>query len=104
MAKPTIVDIPHQLGREAAKQRLRAEVGSLAGYIPGGVADVQSSWPTADRMIIEIMALGQRVTATLDVEERNVRATFVLPALLSFMAGAIEAAVRRKGGQLLIGD
>nr|WP_310522966.1 polyhydroxyalkanoic acid system family protein [Polymorphobacter sp.] len=102
MAKPTIVDIPHQLGREAAKQRLRDQVGELAGHIPGGMADVQSTWPSADRMVIEIMAMGQRVTATLDVEDHIVRATFVLPGLLSFMGGAIEAAVRRKGGQVLL--
>jgi hypothetical protein len=102
MAAPTIVDIPHGLGRVAARERLAARVGDLPGHIPGGIAEVRSSWPTPDRMVLEVMALGQSVTATLDVEDTVVRATFVLPAMLSFMAGAIKAAVRKRGEQLLL--
>lgn len=102
MAKPTTVDIPHNLGRAAARERLAARVGDLPEHIPGGVAEVRSSWPAADRMQIEVMALGQSVIATIDVEDRLVRATFTLPGMLSFMTGAIEAAVRKKGGQLLL--
>lgn len=102
MASPTVVDIPHNLGRAGARERLAARVGDLPGHIPGGVAEVKSSWPTADRMIIEITALGQGVMATLDIEDTKVRASFTLPAMLGFMAGAIEAAVRKRGAQLLL--
>ncbi len=102
MANPTIVDIPHRLGRDVARQRLQAGVGDLGKHIPGGVADLQSSWPQPDRMIIDVVAMGQRLTATLDVEDQVVRVSFVLPGMLSFLAGTIEAAVRRKGDQLLL--
>ena len=102
MTAPTVVDIPHSLGREVARQRLRDNIGSLGSHIPGGVAALESSWPSADRMIIELVAMGQRLTVTLDVEDSLVRVTFTLPGMLGFMAGAIAGAVRKKGGQLLL--
>ncbi len=102
MAEPTVVDIPHSLGRDAARQRLRDNVGDMGRHIPGGVADLQTRWPTPDRMVLEIAAMGQRITATLDIEDTLVRATFTLPGLLGMMSGLIAAAVRREGGQLLL--
>ena len=102
MAAPTIVDIPHNLGREVAKQRLRANIDNLGSHIPGGVAALESSWPSADHMVIELVAMGQRMTVMLDVEDSLVRATFTLPGMLGFMAGAIAASVRKQGRQLLL--
>ena len=102
MAEPTVVDIPHSLGREVARQRLRDNIGDMGRHIPGGVVDLQTSWPTPDRVVIEIAAMNQRVTATLDIEDTLVRATFVLPGMLGMMSGLIAAAVRREGGQLLL--
>ena len=102
MADPTIVEIPHSLGREVARQRLRDNIGDMAKHIPGGIADMQTSWPTPDRLVIELLATGQRVTATLDIEDRLVRASFVLPGMLGMLGGLIAAAVKREGGQLLL--
>lgn len=102
MATPTIVDIPHNLGREAAKARLIANIGSLGSHIPGGVADLQTAWPAPDRMVIDLLAMGQRLSITLDVNDSRVRASFMLPGVLGFMADAISAAVRRKGSQMLL--
>ena len=102
MNKPTVVDIPHAIGRDAARERLRSRIGELAGHLPGGMAEVNSSWTSADRLVLEILAMGQRVTATLDVEDSFVRASFELPAMLSFMSGMISKAVRSKGAQLLL--
>lgn len=102
MAEPTVVDIPHSLGREVARQLLRDNIGDMGRHIPGGVADLQTSWPTSDRMIIEIVAMNQRVTATVDIEDTLVRATFVLPGMLGMLSGLIATAVRREGGKLLL--
>ncbi|MFZ4689087.1 MAG: polyhydroxyalkanoic acid system family protein [Polymorphobacter sp.] len=98
----TTVDIPHNLGREVARQRLRDNVGDIGRHIPGGVADLQTTWRDADTMFIELAAMGQRVSVTLDIEDRLVRASFVLPGMLGFMAGAIAAAVKREGSKLLL--
>ena len=90
MANPTIIDIPHELGREEAKRRMRARIGELAGHIPGGMADVASSWPGEDRM-------------ALDVQDKAIRVSLMLPPLLGMMAGKITEVVQRKGGALLLG-
>ena len=103
MANPTIIDIPHDLGREEAKRRMRARIGELAGHIPGGMAEVASSWPAEDRMAVDVKALGQSVAATLDVGDTAIRVSLMLPPLLGMMAGRIAEVVQRKGGALLLG-
>ncbi len=103
MASPLVVEMPHDLGREEVKRRMRARVGELASRIPGG-AKVSSSWPSEDRMAIDIRAMGQSIGVLLDVEETLVRATVTLPAMLALMAAPIAAMVRDTGAKLLLGD
>ena len=45
MPAPTIIDIPHKLGRDEVKRRMQGRIGELASRIPGGAAEVASSWP-----------------------------------------------------------
>ena len=99
----TQIDLPHELGREEAKRRMQARIGELPGHIPGGMAEVRSSWAADYRMAIEVAALGQQVSAVLDVEDRRIRISLELPLMLRFASGAIEAAVQRKGRDLLLG-
>lgn len=103
MASPIVIDVPHRLGRAEARRRMRARVGELPGHIPGGVAEVTSSWLDENRMAIAVAALGQRLSAELEAQETRVRVTLDLPPALAFFAGAIEAAVQRKGAELLLG-
>ena len=102
MTKPIAIDIPHRLGREEAKRRLKSRVGELASHIPGGAADVKTGWPAENRMDLHVAALGQTVSAVLDVEESVIRLQLQLPAMLSFMAGPIERAIRKKGAAALL--
>jgi len=104
MAAPTIVEIPHKLGREEVRRRMSSRVGDLAKRIPGGMADVSSSWASEDRMLLDVVAMGQKVAATVDVEERLVRVTLALPMMLAFMAGPITAMVRKSGEDMLLDD
>ncbi len=104
MTAPTIVEITHALGREEARRRLKARIGELPGHIPGGMASASATWPDEDRMAIEVTALGQTVSATVDVEERCLRVTMLLPAMLGFFSGAIASVIRDKGGEVLLSD
>lgn len=99
----TRIDLPHTLGREAARERIGARIGELGDHLPG-FAEVRSRWTGEYRMEIDIAMLGQHVAATLDVEERVVRVALTLPPMLAMMRGVIESAVRATGGRLLIGD
>ncbi len=104
MPEPTIIDIRHHLGRAEAKRRIAGRIGDLPQHIPGGIAQVTSSWPGEDRMALTVVAMGQKVAATLDIEDSLVRVQLELPLMLSFMSGAITAALERKGGELLLSD
>jgi hypothetical protein len=104
MAAPTVVDIPHHLSREEVRRRMSSRVGGLAKRIPGGMAEVSSSWASEDRMLLDVVAMGQKVAATVDIEDSLVRVSVVLPLMLSFMAGPITAIVRKSGEDMLLDD
>ena len=61
MRTPLAIDVPHSLGKEGAKQRMRERIGDLGSHMPGGVAHVTSSWPSADVMALGISAMGQTI-------------------------------------------
>lgn len=104
MTKPMIIDIPHKLGREEAKRRLKSRIGDLSNHIPGGAADVRTAWPTEDRMTLAVDAMGQSVNTVLDVNETHIKLQLQLPAMLSFMSGTIEKAIRAGAGKVLLED
>ncbi len=99
MSQPIEVDIPHKLGKDEARRRIAANVHKLQEHIPGG-AKVQSGW-TGDQLNLDVAAMGQEVTASIDVEENKVRVRMLLPPMLGMFSGMIQAALQRKGSVLL---
>jgi hypothetical protein len=99
MTQPLEVDLPHKLGRDEARRRIANNVHKLQEHIPGG-AQVQSGW-VGDQLNLDVAALGQQVTATIDVEETKVKLRVLLPPALGFFGGVIQAALQKKGGVLL---
>ena len=103
MERPIEVDLPHRLGREEARRRIAGNVHKLNDHIPGGTTDVKSNW-VGDQLNLDITAMGQTITAQIDVQETKVRCRVMLPGMLAFFAGPIEAALNRKGSDLLLED
>jgi len=103
MSKPIEVDLPHSLGREEAHRRIADNVHKLGDHMPGGVAEVTSQWQ-GDRLDLSIGAMGQEVKASIDVRERDVHVVIDLPGMLALFATPIEAALRKKGSDLLLED
>jgi putative polyhydroxyalkanoate system protein len=99
MTQPIEVDLPHQLGKDEARRRIANNVHKLEEHIPGG-AQVHSAW-TGDRLNLDVAAMGQSVTATIDVMENKVRLKVVLPPMLGMFAGMIQSALQKKGSVLL---
>ncbi|MEJ6011686.1 hypothetical protein [Novosphingobium aquae] len=95
------VAIPHGLGREEVRRRMQSRVGELAGFIPGGMAQVEPSWPSEDHMDLVITAMGQQVGAKIDIEEAQVVCTIDLPPALSFIEPLVQGAVEKTGRKLL---
>ena len=94
-----IVDLPHQLGQEEARRRIGRNIGKLTDHIPGG-GNVRSGW-AGDTLNLEVAAMGQQVTAAIDVQEKLVRLEITLPPSLAFFGSAIEGLIRRQGAQML---
>ena len=99
MSSPISVDLPHNLGKDEAKSRMASGIGKLKDHIPGG-AEVSSNWE-GDRMNLRVLAMGQEVSAHIDVHETLVRVEVLLPGMLGFFGKQIEGLLRRQGSVLL---
>ena len=99
MASPIVVDLPHKLGAAEAKSRIQNGIGGLAAHLPGA-AQVEQGW-SGDRMDLKVTAMGQVVSAGIDVRETIVRVEVMLPGILSFFGQQVEAMLRRHGTELL---
>lgn len=100
MSKPLVVVIPHQLGRQGAKQRLESGIGQLKAKFGDQIASVTDAW-TGDRLDLDVRAMGQTVTAALDVGETDVRVEVQLPWMLALIAEKAKGFIGREGTLLL---
>lgn len=99
---PLVIDLNHDLDPVEVRRRMNAGVAKLPAHIPGGMARVAASWPSDDRMAVNVTALGQEIATTLDVQPHIVRVTVHLPGLLALAAGPVEAAIRGSAEKLLL--
>lgn len=95
------VAIPHTLPREEVRRRLRDNSDRMGDAIPGGMADISTSWPSEDRMAMAISAMGQGIEGYVDIQDNQVVFTIDLPLALSFVAPMVEGAIRQQGQALL---
>ncbi len=94
------VAIPHSLDKDTVRERLRSNTSSIGDHIPGGGA-VTTRWSSEDRMIMDISAMGQTLSANVDVEVGQVVLTVDLPPALSFIGPMVAGAIRQQGEKLL---
>ena len=95
------VAIPHDLGRDEVRRRLKSRSHELAGAIPGGMAEVVTSWPSEDRMGMSIQAMGQALTGYIDIRDTEIEVVLDLPPALSFIQPIVEGAIRQQSQALL---
>ena len=94
------IALPHNLGKEEARRRVRERSGEIANFIPG-FASVTTSWQGDDRMALAVGAMGQELTGAIEVGESEVAFTVELPAALSFIEPMIRSQIEAKGRKLL---
>lgn len=95
------VAVPHSLPREEVRRRLTERQDEIAGFVPGGLADVETSWASEDRMVMTIRAMGQELTGNVDIEDGAVVFVIDLPPALSFVEPMISGALEENGRKLL---
>lgn len=95
------VAIPHNLGREEVRRRMQARGHEIGDNIPGGMAEVVTSWPSEDRMTLSINAMGQSLTGHIDIEDEQVLFEMMLPPALGFLKPIVEGAIADQGRRML---
>jgi hypothetical protein len=95
------VEIPHTLDKATARERLRANSHKIAEQFPGGMAQVETSWPNEDTMAMHVRAMGQELSGRVELEEGKLVFNLVLPAALSFVEPIISGAIRQSGQKLI---
>ena len=98
------VPLQHNLGKKEVRRRLHARSHEIGDAIPGGMADVTTSWPDEDRMALDIIAMGNVTHAQVLIEETQVVFEIDLPPALSFVEPIIAGAIRKKGQKLLAAE
>lgn len=100
MSKPLIVEIPHQLGREEARRRLETGIGQLKTKFGDKLNSVDETW-SGNHLDVVIKAMGQAISAGLDVEADHVRLEMQLPWMLAMLAEKAKGFIRKEGQLLL---
>ena len=95
------VPIPHNLGRDEARRRLRENSHKMADSFPGGMAQVETSWPSEDRMAMSIHAMGQALVGHIDVEDARMVLNVDLPPALAFVEPIVAGAIKQSGQKML---
>jgi hypothetical protein len=100
MAKPLLVTIPHNLGKEEALRRLQAGLGSVKANFAGQLLVRQESW-TGDHLDFQVAALKQEVKGTVDVQADAVLLSVELPWVLAVLAEKAKSLISRQGQLML---
>lgn len=100
MAKPVVVNIPHDLGREQARQRLQTGFGRIREQIAGHALQFEERWE-GERLHFNAGALGQKVSGRVDVFDKSVRIEVDLPWILATIAEKLQGRIQREGTLLL---
>ena len=100
MRKTIDVSIPHQLGRDEARTRLKSGAERLRAQFGGQVAQVQETWQDyhAD---FKFTAMGQSITGRMDVENDAIKLAVDVPWVLAMIADKIKGRVEQEGRKLL---
>lgn len=95
------VAIPHSLGREEVRRRLRGSENRIEDAIPGGMAKIETSWVDDDTLSLAINAMGQTLAGRIAIEDTQVLFDVDLPLALGFIKPMVEGAIRQAGQKLL---
>ena len=82
MPQSIVVTVPHNLGAEAAKKRIAERIEALRSAYVDKLAHSEVNW-TGNKADLRVQALGQSMTAQIDVLSDSVRIEAQLPWLLA---------------------
>ena len=102
MARPVTMTIPHELGKDAARQRIVDGFDKLKSQMTGGMMfKFTEEWTSEDRLEFRAKGLGQNITGQIDIFPQHVRIEATLPGLLASLAEIITGKIEQEGRLLL---
>ncbi|AWN54584.1 polyhydroxyalkanoic acid system family protein [Methylobacterium sp. 17Sr1-1] len=101
MAKPLVVEIPHQIGRVEARRRIESRLGQGRELVQKAGLTMQDPVWDGDTLAFVVGAMGQTVSGTIAVEDTAARVEVRLPLLLGVFSGKVREVIAEKGGELL---
>ncbi|MFN3512464.1 MAG: polyhydroxyalkanoic acid system family protein [Phenylobacterium sp.] len=99
MAKPIVVDIPHELGRAEARKRIEDGLARIGKQFGEGVK-LTKTWE-GDRLNFAAKVVGQSVAGRLDVLEEAVRMEVDLPPFFAMIADKVKGRLQKEGQLML---
>ncbi len=90
MARSVLLNFPHDLGADKAKQLVAQRLDSLRAQFGDKIGSSEIVW-TGHNAHIEVSALAQNASGDVAVTDDNVRIQIELPWLLSPLSGKINA-------------
>ena len=101
MAKPLIVEIPHELGQAEARRRLEDGTVKMRQLLEKSGLPIANMACTGDPLHFAVSAMMQKVDGQIDVNSETVRVEVRLPLLLALFAEKIQKAVGKEGNLML---
>ena len=99
MAKPVVVSIPHELGRDEARRRIEEGIGRITHPFGEGVK-LSKAWE-GDRLSFSAKVVGQAVAGRLDVLDDLVRMEVDLPPFFAMIADKVKGRLKKEGQLML---
>ncbi|MEM9732413.1 MAG: polyhydroxyalkanoic acid system family protein [Pseudomonadota bacterium] len=104
MSEKITVNVPHKLGKDAARSRIDSGFAKVQQQVAGNAVEIQQSWSdggVGDRLDFTVGLMGQSLKGRLDVADNHVHVEVDLPWLLAKLAGPIREKLT-KGTQVLL--
>jgi hypothetical protein len=98
------VSIPHDLGKDEVRRRMRARLGDAedkARGLLGSMTSLESEWTGEDTLAITVNAMGYSIPCSAAIGETALDFDVAIPPGVGFARGMIETAIREKGERLL---
>ena len=98
------VSIPHTLGKDEVRRRMKTRLGDAedkAKGLLGSLASLETEWTGEDTLAIMVNAMGYSIPCSAAIEEASLDFDVEIPPGVGYARGMIESAIRDKGERLL---
>jgi hypothetical protein len=100
MSRSISMTVPHDLGTTEAKKRIAERFDVLKREYVDKIGQAEVVW-VGDTASLRVAALGQTVTAVIDVRPAEVKIEVELPWLLAAMATKVQSLVKSNADDVL---